>query len=156
MKNEIQKLDVKKSSAFGCIPVTILKDCIDAYLVHLINSVNHSVQTSVSQQNLKQAELIPLYKKLDPLNKGNYRPASLPPNVSKVFERIIYRQINSYMEDKLAKCLTGFRKSHGTQHSLFEKWKTGIDNGSYVSALYMDLLKAFDRINHDLMLAKLK
>ena len=156
MKNEIQKLNVKKSSAFGCIPVTILKDCIDAYLVHLTNSVNHSVQTSVSQQNLKQAELIPLYKKLDPLNKGNYRPASLLPNVSKVFERIIYRQINSYMEDKLAKCLTGFRKSHGTQHSLFEKWKTGIDNGSYVSALYMDLLKAFDRINHDLMLAKLK
>ena len=100
MKNEIQKLNVKKSSAFGCIPVTILKDCIDAYLVHLINSVNHSVQTRVSQQKLKQAERIPLYKKLDLLNKGNYRPASLLPHVSKVFERIIYRQINSYMEDK--------------------------------------------------------
>ena len=44
------------------------------------------------------------------------------------------------MEDKFAKCLTGFRKSHGTQHSLLpmlEKWKKGIDNGSYVSALFM-------------------
>ena len=100
MKNAIHKLSVKKSSVFGCISVTILKDCIDAYLVHLINSVNRSVQTRVSQQNLKQAELIPLYKKLDLLNKGNYRPTSLLSHVSKVFERIIYRQINSYMEDK--------------------------------------------------------
>ena len=59
------------------------------------------------------------------------------------------------MEDKLTKCLTGFRKSHGTQHSLLtmlEKWKRGIDNGVYVSALFMDL----NTINHNLMFAKLK
>ena len=63
------------------------------------------------------------------------------------------------MEDKLTKCLTGFRKSHGTQHSLlamFEKWKRGIDNRPHVSPLFMDFLKAFDTINHDLMLTKLK
>ena len=55
--------------------------------------------------------------------------------------------------------LTGFRKSHGTQDSLLtmlEKWKRGIVNGSYVSALFMDLSKAFDTINQDLKLAKLK
>ena len=62
--------------------------------------------------------MIPLYKKLDPLKKENYRPVSLLPHVSKVFERIIYKQINTYMEDKLSKYLTGFRKSHGTQHLL--------------------------------------
>ena len=63
------------------------------------------------------------------------------------------------MKDKFAKCLTGFRKSHGTQHLLLtmpEKWKKGIDNESCVSALFIDLSKAFDTINHDLMLAKLK
>ena len=146
-------------SIFGCIPVTILKDCIDVYLVHLKNSVNHSLQTSAFPQKLKEAEVIPLYKKLDPLSKENYRPVSLLPHLSKVFERIIYKQINSYMEDKFAKCLTGFRKSHGTQHPLLtmlETWKKGIDNGSYVSALFMDFSKAFDTINHDLTLAKLK
>ena len=133
---------LKKSSTLGFIPLTILKDCIDVYLVHLTNAVNHSQQTSVFPQNLKQTEVIPLYKKLDPLNKKNYRPVNLLPHLSKVFERIIYRQINSYMEDKLAKYLTGFRKSHGTQHSLLtmlENWKRGIDNGSYVFALFMDL-----------------
>ena len=93
------------------------------------------------------------------MNKENYRPVSLLPHLSKVFERIIYKEINSYMEDKLTKSLTGFRKSHGTLQSLLtmlEKWKRGIDNGAYVSACFMDLSKAFDTINHDLMLAKLK
>ena len=63
------------------------------------------------------------------------------------------------MEDKLSKYLTGFRKSHGTQHlleTMLEKWKKAVDNGEYVSALFLDLSKAFDTINHDLLLAKLK
>ena len=63
------------------------------------------------------------------------------------------------MEDKLSKCLTGFRKSHGTQHvlvTMLEKWKKAVDNEEYVSALFLDLSKAFGTINHDLLLAKLK
>ena len=89
------------------------------------------MQTSVFLQKLKQAEVIPLYKKLDPSSKENYGPVSLLPHLSKVFERIIYKQVKSYMKDKFAKCLTGLRRSHGTQHSLLtvlEKWKRGTDN----------------------------
>ena len=61
---------------------------------------------------------MPVYKNLDPLQKENYRPVSLLPYISKVFERVIYKQINNFMENKISKCITGFRKSHGTQHSL--------------------------------------
>ena len=117
------------------------------------------MQTSVFPQQLKQAEVIPLYKKLDPLSKENYRPVSLLPHLSQVFERTTYKQVNSYMDETFAKCLTGFRNSHGTQYlllTMLEKWKRGSDNGSYVSALFMDLSKVFDTINHDLKLAKLK
>ena len=63
------------------------------------------------------------------------------------------------MKDKLSKCLTGFRKSHGTQRllvTMLEKWKKAVHKGKYVSALFMDLSKVFDTINHDLLFVKLK
>ena len=63
------------------------------------------------------------------------------------------------MADKISNYLTEFRKSHGIQHSLvimLERWKQAIDKGQYTSVMYMDLSKAFDTINHGLLLAKLK
>ena len=63
------------------------------------------------------------------------------------------------MENKLEKYVTGFRESHGTQHSLMtmlQKWKNVLDKGEYVCVLFMDLSTAFDTINHDLLLAKLR
>ena len=132
---------------------------LKAYLPHLTVTINYSLMENVFPEELKRSEVIPLYKKLDPLKKENYRPVSLLPHVSEVFEKIIYKQINTYMEDKLSKYLTGFRKSHGTQHflvTMLEKWKKAVDNGEYVSAFFLDLSKAFDTINHDLLLAKLK
>ena len=105
------------------------------------------------------SEVIPVYKKLDPLQKENYRPVSPFPHVTKVFERIVHKQITNYMTDKLAHSITGFRKLHGLQNSLvmmLEKWKRPLDKGEYVSALFVDPPKAFDTTNHDLLIAKLK
>ena len=126
---------------------------------YLTDSTNYSLRESTFPKELKHSEVIPVYKKLNPLKKENYRPVIPLPHTSNVFERIIYQQINTYMKDKLSKCLTGFRKSHGTQHwlvTMLEKWEKAVDKGEYVSALFMDLSKAFDTINHDLLLAKLK
>ena len=69
-------------------------------------------------KELKKAEIIPVYKKERSFKKGELRPVSLLPHESKIFERLIYNQINDYMCDKLSKYITGFRQYHGTQHSL--------------------------------------
>ena len=127
VKKEIINLNVKKSSTNGSIPATILKQCVGVYLPFLTKAINHAITENTFPEQLKKSEVIPLHKKEDPLKKENYRPVSLLPHVSKVFERIIYKQINIYMQDKLSKHITGFRKSHGTQHSLMtmlEKWKS--------------------------------
>ena len=132
MKKAIENLDTKRSSTYGSIPATILKQCVNAYLLHLTNSINYSFQHSSFPQELKLSEVIPVYKKLDPLQKENYRPVNLLPQVSKVFERIIQKQKTNYMTDKLAHSITGFRKSHGAQSSLvmmLEKWKRALDKG---------------------------
>ena len=146
-------------STYSSIPASILKQCVDAYLPYLTDSINYSLRENTFLEERKHSEVIPVYKKLDPLEKENYRLVSLLRHVSKVFERIIYQQINAYMKDKLSKCFSGFKKSHGIQHllvTMLEKWKKAFDKGEYVSALFMDLSKAFDTINHDLLLAKLK
>ena len=86
------------------------------------------------------------------------RPVSILSHVSKVFQRIMYMQIGTFMRDKLSKLLTGFRKNHSTQHclmSMLDMWKNTLDNGGYVSAIFMDLSKAFDTLKRKLLIAKL-
>ena len=79
-------LNLKKFSTSGTIPVTILKQTIEVHLQHLTNAINHSLQTNCFPDKLKQSEVIPVYKMLDPLEKEkNYRPVSLLPHFSKVF-----------------------------------------------------------------------
>ena len=77
VKKEIENLDTKKSSTNGSIPATILKQFVNTYLPHLMNSINCSIQHSSFPQELKLLEVILVYKKFDPLQKENYRPVSL-------------------------------------------------------------------------------
>ena len=107
---------------------------------------------------MKHSEVTPLFKKDDPLKKEKYRPVSLLSHLSIGFERSIYKQINVYMENELSKYITGVTKLHGTQYSMvimLEKLRKALDDKEYIYVLFMNLLKAFDTINHDLMLAKL-
>ena len=93
------------------IPTTILKQCVDVYLLFLTKAINHAITENTFPEQLKKSEIIPLYKKEDSLKKENYKPVSILPHVPKNFERIIYKQINIFMRDKLSKHITGFRKS---------------------------------------------
>ena len=93
---------------------------------------------------LKLAKVIPLFKKPDPFDETNYRSVSFLSHISKVFERIIYNHICKYIE-----VLTGFCKNDIIQHSLLgmlENFKEALDKGNSVSAVFMDLSKAFDTL----------
>ena len=105
------------------------------------------------------ADITPAYKKDERSNKDNYRPISILPSISKMFERDMYEQISAYMETYLSQYLCGFRKGYGTQHCLIvmlEKWRKALDKRDVAGALLTDLSKAFDCLNHELLIAKLE
>ena len=84
---------------------------------------------------------------------------SLLSHVSKVFQRLLHKQIETFMSNKLSNKLSGFRKNYNTQYFLtymLEKWKNTLDKGKHVGTIFTDLSKAFDTTNHDLLIAKLE
>ena len=111
-------------------------------------------------QELKKADVTPIFKSGDTLNPINYRPISITPALSKVFERILAKQINDYLQrnNLLSETQFGFRKGHSTTDALLyavESFRSSIDDGMYVAGAMLDLSKAFDSISHSKIKQKL-
>ena len=104
---------------------------------------------------MKYADVTPIYKKDD---KTNYRSISILPNLSKPYERSTCNQISPYFDSVFSKFQCGFRKGFNGQHCLLtivEKWCKTLDEGGETGAVLTDLSKAFDCIDHNLLIAKL-
>ena len=100
----------------------------------------------------------PVLEKEDPNNKAKYRPISLLPIISKIFERVLYEQIEKFTEKILSPKLYGFRKGDSTQHAflnLLKNWQKALEKSGVTGTVLMDLSKAYDCLPHDLHLAKL-
>ena len=98
-----------------------------------------------------------MFKKEDPNNKANYRPISLLPIISKIFERVLFEQVEKFSE-KIPPNLCGFRKGHSTQHALLNLLKNcqkTLGKSGVIGTILMDLSKAYDCLPHDLLIAKL-
>ena len=98
-------------------------------------------------------------KKNSTLDKENYRPVSILPILSKLYERAINAQLMNLFETKFHTYLSAFRPGYGCQSTLLrimEDWKQALDDNKYVAAILMDLSKVFDCLPHDLLLLKLK
>ena len=107
---------------------------------------------------LKLAEVIPVYKKNDKKDKSNYRPISILSNISKIYERCIQTQQSQYFAKLLSKFQCGFQKGFSTQHCLLvmiEKLRKIRDEKGVFAAVLTDLSKSFDCIPHQLLIAKL-
>ena len=124
----------------------------------LTKILNTSLEKGCFPNQLKLSELTPVFKKEGELNKENCGPVSVLSQASKIFERIVFNQMNLFFESKFSPQLTGFSKNHSTQNALLnmiEKWRHALDKGKKVGTIFMDLSKAFDTLNNNLLLAKL-
>ena len=155
---EIHNLDNKKACQESDIPVKIIKDNIDIFSEFIFHNFNNSIFGATFSSELKNADVIPVFKKKYRKNVENYRPVSILLNLSKINERCLYDQIYKYFIHILPKCQCGFRKGLSTQHCLLvvtEKWRKCLDKEGISGAILADLSKVFDCILHDLLIAKL-
>ena len=158
IKNELMRLDAGKASQDTDIPTKIIKENVDIVGDFVYQNFNNAIACSVFPVNLKNANVTPVHKKDSRENEANYRPVSILPNISKIYEKCMYKQISDYFENILSKYQCGFRKGFSSQHCLLvmiEKWRKSLDKGGSFGALLTDLSKAFDCLPHDLLIAKL-
>ena len=155
---EIRNLNPKKATAHKNIPPEILKSNSDLCVEPLTQIFNDCVDNSTFPNELKCADVTSLPKNGPTNTRTNFRPISVLPTVSKLFERIMDKQIVAFMTPFLSSLLCGFRQGYSAQHALvrlLEKFKISLDKGGKAGAVLMDLSKAFDCIRHDLLIAKL-
>ena len=162
-KNEIleivNNLKDKKSAGHDGIDNYLLKKIITSIVDPLTHLLNFSITSGLVPKNMKIAKVIPIFKKGDKQEVNNYRPISLLTGISKILERIIYTRLINFLQinDIFSNFQFGFRKKHSTSHALLtfiEKVTQAIDNHSHMLGIFLDFSKAFDTIDHKILLKK--
>ena len=151
-------MDKTKATGYDNITPKILKVAADELAFSITNLINLSTEASCFPGNLKKSELPPLFKANGSLLSENYRPLSILPSISKVFENVFNQQLYEYFTHILSDLLSAFRKKYGCQHvltKLIEDSKSALDKHMHVGLLLLDLSKAFDCLPHRLLWCKL-
>ena len=141
------------------ISARLLRECPDLIANSLCKIFNCSINTGVFPEEWKRSKVIPFFKQGERNDVNNYRPISIIPVVAKVFGRIIYDQFKVFIGENnlLFKNQSGFRSLNSTVTALLEAtndWAYNIDCGNVNAVVFLDLKKAFDTVDHELMLSK--
>ena len=155
--------DIKCSKASGPdkISARLIKDSAKVIAPSLTIIFNCSLSTGVFPEDWKNARVSPIYKSGKKIDPSNYRPISVLSVVAKLFEKLVFEQMNQYLNenDILTNHQFGFRKSHSTLMSLLNatnNWLLAIDQGLINGVLFLDVKKAFDTVDHHILIDKLK
>ena len=164
-KSEIEKLITglpnKNSSGFDLVNNKLLKLIKTEIAIPLEIVFNQSIECGIFPDKMKLAEVVPLYKGKSRLEPGNYRPISLLPTISKILENIMYKRTYNFLNDnnQIYHSQYGFRAKHSCEHAIADLVGHVLKNqqqNRYTAALFLDLSKAFDTLNHALLLKKLE
>ena len=129
------------------IPTKIIKQNAGIFSEFFFVNSNHSITNSTFPEQLKWADAKPVFKKNSRTDKENYRPLSILPNISKIYERYLYKQLCDYFDVIFSRNQCGFRKGFSVVNCLLpmiEKWRESLDQGGTYGALLTYLSKAFD------------
>ena len=155
---KLRSIKINKGPGYDCIPGKLIRLVHEVLSPHFTYILNQCITRSVFPSNMKNAELSPLYKREDQLNKVNYRPVSLLTVISKIYESVMFDQVRDYFGSIFEDLLCAFRKKYSCQSTLIkaiDDWKVSLDRNQMIGAVFMDLSKAFDSLPHGLIIAKL-
>ena len=149
------------AAGYDQITRNVIKEIIDLIVQPLMYITNLPLRSGTVPDQVKIARVVPLFKTGDLSLFTNYRPVSVLPAFSKILERIVYNRLINFLNkfSILSNNQYGFRKNHSTAYALiqlYDKLSDAIDQGKVTLGLFIDLSKAFDTVNHDILLAKLE
>lgn len=158
--NMVKQFTSKSSTDSSGLDMSTVKECFPLITIPFLHICNRSLQTGVFPELLKTAKIVPLFKQGDKGKVSNYRPVSLLPQFSKILEKLYYRRLEEFIDKSgiISGSQYGFRKNSSTSLALIDfvdDITRAIDKHEFTVGIFVDLKKAFDTVNHAILIKKL-
>ena len=158
--NEMSKMSSKKATGVDGLSCKLIKLALPAIADSITHIINLSLSTGIFPDRWKEAKVIPLHKAGDLSNTNNYRPISILPVLSKLIEKAVHKHLYAFINDNdiMSESQSGFRPRHSTETaltSMVNDWLQNMNSSRLTGVAFIDLRKAFDTVQHDILLNKL-